>query len=91
MTILWASVAVLGLALSTWAYVALPRSTYMAPIPPIVKINTGPYRWMKHPMYVGNVAFVAGLGGLGSGIWGALAIGFTAEMIMRDWIHREKG
>jgi hypothetical protein len=42
-------------------------------------------------MYVGNVIFVAGLGGLAAGIWNALAFAIMAEMLMQYWIGLEEG
>lgn len=87
----WAGVAVVGLYLASWACLALPKGTNMAPVPPKVRIKSGPYRFLKHPMYVGNVLFVSGLAGMGAGIWNAFAVGFTAEMLMRHWASLEDG
>lgn len=96
MIVLWTVMWVAGLALVSWAYVALPKGTDMMPIPPRGKLTkAGPYRWrwLKHPMYVGNVAFVAGLagmtGGRAGGLWAALAVGFLAKMLMQYWAGLE--
>ena len=87
----WTGVGLVGFALSSWAYLSLPQGTDMAPVPPKVRISTGVYRFLKHPMYIGNVMFVSGLAGMAAGIWNALAIGFTAEMLLRHWISLEGG
>lgn len=106
MTIVYGALCVLGLALAAWAHYALPAGTVMFPVPvrgaldlgraagdPIITVSPttrGPYRWLRHPMYVGNIALVTGLGGLGGGIWTALALFTLAEMVMREWAYRER-
>ena len=73
-----------------WACKALPEGTDMRPIQPLYRIKTGPYRFLKHPMYVGNVAIVAGLAGLAAGAWNALAVGSVAKMLMQHWASLEE-
>ena len=63
----------------------------MMPIPPVKKIKTGPYRFMKNPMYVGNLMFVSGCAGMAAGVWNAIAVGSVAEMVQRYWIGLEEG
>jgi len=70
---------------------SLPKGTNLAPVPPKERISTGAYRFLTHPMYVGNVLFVSGLGGMAAGLWNALAIGFSVEMLMRHWVSLENG
>ncbi len=93
MIILWAVVTLAGLALVTWSWLALPEGTDMMPVPPVKRVSAGPYRFLKHPMYVGNVAFVAGLAGLNGGgaggLFAALAVGFLAKMLMQYWAGLE--
>jgi protein-S-isoprenylcysteine O-methyltransferase Ste14 len=87
----YAVLASLGVGLSTWAYVSLPIGTSLFPRPIVQRTTEGPYRWLAHPMYVGNVAIVAGMAGMAAGFWNALAIATLAEMVMREWAGRETG
>ena len=87
----WTGIAIIGLALAVWAQASLPKGTSMAPIPPKVRVDTGAYRFMKHPMYIGNVLFVSGMGGMAAGFWGACAVGTITEMLMRSWAMAEDG
>ncbi len=86
---IWLSLGAIGFVLSSWAYLSLPKGTNMAPIPPKVRIKTGAYRFMKHPMYVGNVLFVSGMAGMAAGFWNAFAVGTVTEMLMRSWVILE--
>ena len=86
----WITLTLSGLALTIWAMRSLPKGTDMMPVPPKVRVKDGPYRWLKHPMYVGNTLFVAGLAGLAAGFWNALAIGSVCEMLMRYWAGLEE-
>ena len=103
MTWVYAAVCVLGLALATWARVSLPAGTVDFPVRVDalkrledgsllygVPVTSGPYRWMRHPMYLGNIAIITGLGGLGGGIWNALALMTLAELVHREWAWRER-
>lgn len=89
MTGVWGAMAIGGLALIVWAMRSLPPGTDLRPGPIVEPTRRGPYRWLAHPMYVGNVIHLAGLGGLGGGFWNALAIGCVAETVMREWTKRE--
>lgn len=95
MIYLWVAISVAGFVLGVWAGISLPKGTDMMPGPIRGKVTTdGPYRFLKHPMYIGNVMIVAGLAGMNGGRWGgifaALAVGFVAEMLMRQWAGLEK-
>lgn len=103
MTWVYALLCALGLALAAWAHLSLPLGTVMYPVPvrpfgrfatdTIVTTNItrhGPYRWLRHPMYVGNILLITGLGGLGGGFWNALAFMTLAELVMREWAWRER-
>lgn len=91
MTWLWASLAVLGTALSSWAGVtlALIGVKNWQPVPPVYRTRAGPYRWLKHPMYIGQELALAGVGGLAAGHWGAIGFYLLANLVQREWRHRE--
>jgi protein-S-isoprenylcysteine O-methyltransferase Ste14 len=56
-------VAVLGAALAVWAGVAMGHSLSPFPRPPrhAELVDRGPYRVLRHPIYVGGVLFFSGL------------------------------
>jgi protein-S-isoprenylcysteine O-methyltransferase Ste14 len=56
-------VALLGLVLAAWAAVAMASSFTPFPRPPghAELVQRGPYRLVRHPMYVGGFLFFAGL------------------------------
>ncbi len=86
----WGSLSIIGAALVQWAVVSLPKGTSLMPVPPKTITKKGPYRFARHPMYIGNVAVLSGFAGLGGGIWNALAVGFLAKMLMQHWAGLEK-
>ncbi|MHA2068979.1 MAG: methyltransferase [Candidatus Thorarchaeota archaeon] len=87
----WGGMSISGLFLVYWSVFSLPKGTDLMPRPPLVKVKNGPYRLLKHPMYIGNVVLVSGLGGLAAGIWNALALGIIAGMVMEFWAGLEGG
>jgi protein-S-isoprenylcysteine O-methyltransferase Ste14 len=51
-----------GLALVLWAYGALGRAFTLFPRPRgAVRVETGPYRFARHPMYGGGILLFSGL------------------------------
>jgi protein-S-isoprenylcysteine O-methyltransferase Ste14 len=56
-------VATLGLALAVWAGVTMGPSLSPFPRPPrdADLVDRGPYRYLRHPIYVGGALFFAGL------------------------------
>ena len=70
-----AGVVTLGLALMVAATIALRvhgRGLPMSPYPPERYVTQGPYRYVRHPIYVGAVLAAAGLAlvlGSASGLW----------------------
>lgn len=97
MTLVYAVLAIAGMALGIWARASLPDGTRDCVVPiardhfHCLKLaNRGPYRWARHPMYIGNILFITGLGGLGGGIWNALALMTLAELVHREWAWRER-
>jgi protein-S-isoprenylcysteine O-methyltransferase Ste14 len=89
MTIGWSAALVVGLLLVLWAARSLPAGTSLWPVPIVARTDAGPYRYLRHPMYVGNLLLIVGLAGLAAGIWNALAVGTVAELLMREWAARE--
>ncbi len=77
-----------GLALNLWALVSLGSAFGVSPARRGL-VTTGPYRWLRHPMYTGELLSL--LGGLcASPIWwnlGILLI-FVASLVWR--IRREE-
>lgn len=89
MTTIWIGCMVVGFVLGVWAIRSLPPGTDLAPVPIQTRTTTGPYRWLAHPMYVGNGLFIVGAAGLAAGIWNSLAAACVAELVMREWAQRE--
>lgn len=51
-----------GLVIRAWAFRTLgPRGRTRDPAPPSGRVDAGPYRWLRHPVYVGNVCIAAGI------------------------------
>jgi protein-S-isoprenylcysteine O-methyltransferase Ste14 len=86
----WAAMALVGTVLSVWAKASLPGDVVDFPVPVTNRTYRGPYRFLRHPMYVGNVLLITGLGGAGGGIWNALALFTLSELVMREWAWRER-
>lgn len=91
MTAVWSACLVLGTALAIAAVRALPAGTDLRPVPIVTRTTRGPYRWLQHPMYVGNGLIVVGCAGLAAGVWNAITAGLLAELLMREWALRETG
>jgi len=92
MTWAYGAIAAVGVLLTLWATAVNPIGAMSppAPRPPHVALVTrGPYRWLRHPMYVGQWLMVVGCAGLAAGIWNAVAIGIVAELVFLDWCARE--
>lgn len=82
--------AVCGYALAYWAKRSLPPGTNMRPVPIVQRTMAGPYRWLAHPMYLGNTFFIAGMIAAG-GPFAFLGAAELAGFIFRDWVYRETG
>lgn len=87
----WLVLSGAGALLSLWALRSLPEGTSLAPVPVERETDAGPYALMKHPMYLGNALFIAGLGGYAAGPANALALGAVTDLVQRHWIHLEEG
>ena len=87
----WLVLSGAGALLSLWALRSLPEGTSLAPVPVERETEEGPYGLMKHPMYLGNALFIAGLGGYAAGTANALALGAVTDLVQRHWIQLENG
>ena len=77
-----------GLALNLWALAALGTAFGIAPAQRGL-VTEGPYHWLRHPMYVGELLSL--MGGLGAAfrLWNlVLLLVFSASLIWR--INREE-
>lgn len=83
---------VLGLVLAAWAARINPQGARVGPYPlPAERITRGPYRFVPHPMYVGQTIGVAFFMWYAAGFWAAMAISILAEILFREYIWRERG
>ena len=62
----------------------------MMPVPIGYRTRKGPYRWLAHPMYMGELAFMTGLGGMAAGFWNAFAMFTITELLISYWIGLEE-
>lgn len=91
MRVFYAIIMCIGIALQFWACAVNPKGAVSSPDdPPFKMVTTGPYRWLKHPMYWGNGLTVVGMAGLAAGVWNALAAAGIMDLLMRDWVKREE-
>ena len=52
----------LGLLMRAWAFRSLgPSGRTRDPGPPAGRVEAGPYRWFRHPVYVANVCIAVGV------------------------------
>jgi protein-S-isoprenylcysteine O-methyltransferase Ste14 len=67
-----------GLGFAVWAYRSLGSSFTAYPRPPsgANRVDTGPYRYVRHPMYGGLLLFLAGI----SLAYSVTALAFTAAL-----------
>ncbi len=85
--VLGVAVMASGLVIRAWAIVLLGRffTNDVRVHPGQTVVDTGPYRWVRHPSYTGLILILIGLG-LALGNWAALAIAVvlpTAALVNR--------
>jgi protein-S-isoprenylcysteine O-methyltransferase Ste14 len=82
----WA-VAAVGLALAVWAGVTMGQSLSPCPRPPrhAELVRRGPFRYLRHPLYVGGVLFFSGL----SLVFSVYALALTA-VLAAFWIAKAR-
>lgn len=80
-------VAAAGLALGIWAAVTMGSSLSAYPRPPVDAelVERGPYRFVRHPIYVGGVLFFGGL----SLVFSVYALALTAGLAA-FWIAKAR-
>ena len=72
-----------GLLLALWAMLALDRSFSIAPAKREI-VRRGPYKYMRHPMYVGEILSLVGVLIASFSLWNfSLFIAFIASVIWR--------
>lgn len=91
-TVLFGSMATLGSLLTIWATAYNPKGAMLLPGPRsrgTKLITAGPYRWLKHPMYIGEWLMITGFAGVDS-VWTAIAVGLLAELMLREWARKDE-
>jgi protein-S-isoprenylcysteine O-methyltransferase Ste14 len=80
-------IAALGFALAVWAGVTMGSSLSPFPRPPrdAELVDRGPFRFLRHPLYVGGVLFFAGL----SLVFSAYGLALTAVLAV-FWIAKAR-
>ena len=83
--------AVVGCCLAAWA-ATVNSDGARTPVGQVTKRKAtgGPYALMKHPMYLGLWLGLTGLATHGGGVGVGLAVGLLADMVLSDWIARER-
>lgn len=80
-------VTAVGLALAVWAGVTMGKSLSPFPRPPrqAELVQSGPFRYLRHPVYVGGVLFFGGL----SLVFSVYALALTAVLAL-FWIAKAR-
>jgi protein-S-isoprenylcysteine O-methyltransferase Ste14 len=80
-------VAAIGLAITVWAGVTMGSSLSPFPRPPrdAELVERGPYRFLRHPIYVGGTLFFAGL----SLVFSVYALALTAVLAV-FWVAKAR-
>ena len=88
--------AAIGFVLAAWGMRALGRSMTPMPVPKAdgELVQNGPYRFLRHPLYVGGTLFFAGLSLVfslfGLALSGVLALFWVAKARYEERVLRER-
>ena len=88
-----AALVLTGLLLGTWTlWVNRPGNFNIRPeLKPTAKlILTGPYRWIRHPMYSALMLFVGGIAFLHAGVVQWLALPFLVAVLYAKTVFEER-
>ncbi len=77
----WTGLAAAGVAVSLWGLVSLGRSFGIAPADRGL-VTRGAYRWVRHPMYAGELASYAALAIGSPSLWNGLALLLILAMLI---------
>jgi protein-S-isoprenylcysteine O-methyltransferase Ste14 len=75
------ALALVGFALAAWAYHALGAAFTPFPQPRGERVTRGPYRYLRHPMYLGGVLVFGGM----SLIFSVPGLVLTAALALLWW------
>lgn len=77
-----ATLIALGMALRGWSlrtliHAGISAQAWSMPEQPAQIVCDGPYRWLRHPAYLGSLGVIAGVGVLALG-WGGATLALAA-------------
>ncbi len=86
-----AAVGGLGLVFALWAIIVLRlrgKGLPISSLPPPDLVPSGPYAWVRHPIYTGYV-FLAGGAGIAAGSWGigVVVVPVVAAVWFATWVR----
>jgi protein-S-isoprenylcysteine O-methyltransferase Ste14 len=88
----WLSLSVAGVLLGIYTLLHNRFGNfgiYPEPIQNAQLITSGPYRWIRHPMYSALLLFMFGIGIYNNHVWGYLALGVLVAVLLGK-IHKEE-
>lgn len=59
---IWIGMIAVGLALRIWSILAMRGAFSLQLRLPHYIVTTGPYRWVRHPSYIGSLCIIVGAG-----------------------------
>lgn len=85
---------VVGLGMRVWAYwtlrgAGMPVEQWYVPERPKALVRRGPYRWLRHPAYVGSLLWFAGAGVACLG-WGGAVVALPAWPFFALRMYQER-
>jgi len=94
MTVMWIGIAVMvaGIGLRVWSMLELGRffTRTLRVMPDQVVVRSGPYRFIRHPGYTGDIAMWIGAGLAGGSIASALLMSVATLVTYRRRIDAEE-